>query len=127
MNPERFRTLQLNLSGFSNGLLLLTVFLLLTSMIGLGWLVNSILIIIGVIVFVPILAGLGLWWWVSRNLIVDQCPVCQHEFTALNQTQIQCPSCGEPLQIQQGHFTRLTPPGTIDVQVVDVSAQTLKD
>ena len=59
------------------------------SAIGLGWLVNSFFILIGFITVVPVVAFLGL----------------------------QCPNCGEPLQEQKNKFVRLTPPGTIDVDV----------
>ncbi len=114
--------LQINLSSLSNWLLIIAIIGLLGS-VGLGWLVKSILIFIGILLFAPIIIVIGLRWWLNRNLIQDQCPVCQNEFTALNQTQCQCPSCGEPLKVEQGHFHRLTPPGTIDVQAVNVSAQ----
>jgi hypothetical protein len=43
----------------------------------------------------------------------------------LEKSQLQCPSCGEPLKIENGQFERLTPPGTIDVDAVDVEAKQL--
>lgn len=95
--------------------------------IGLGWLVNSFLILMGLILIAPAIAFLGMRWWVSRNLIEDRCPVCGYESTGLNQTQFQCPSCGEPLKIEQGRFKRLTPPGTIDVEAVEVSTRQIED
>jgi Zn finger protein HypA/HybF involved in hydrogenase expression len=126
VNQERFKTLQIRLSGLSNWLITLAVIGILVS-IGLGWLVKGILILIVVIAVTPILLIWGVQWWLKRNLIQDQCPVCSHEFPAFNTTQFQCPNCGEPLKIEQGHFIRLTPPGTIDVQAVDVSVQQLED
>lgn len=126
MNQERFKTLQIRLSGLSNWLVTLAVIGILIS-IGLGWLVKGVLILIAVIAITPILVILAVQWWLKRNLIQDQCPVCSHEFPAFNNTQFQCPNCGEPLKIEQGRFSRLTPPGTIDVQAVDVSVQRLED
>lgn len=126
MNQERFRTLQIKLSDVSNWLILLAIIGLLSS-IGLGWLVNGILIVIGMIALTPLLVIAGVQWWLKRNLIHDQCPVCHYEFTALNKTQCQCPNCAEPLQVEHSHFNRLTLPGTIDVQAVDVSVQQLED
>jgi hypothetical protein len=123
VNQGRPRILKFNFSKISNWLIILAVIWLLTS-IGLGW---SILILVGIVILIPVLLFVGVQWWLSRNLIQDECPVCAYEFTALNQTQCQCPNCGEPLQVEQGHFNRLTPPGTIDVQAVDVSAQILDD
>ncbi|CDM93674.1 MAG: hypothetical protein P5702_15035 [Limnospira sp. PMC 1291.21] len=125
MNQER-PTLQFNWSGIGNWIVVIGIMGLLAS-VGLGWLVNSILILIGLAVITPIILVFGARWWLNRNLIEDSCPVCSHEFIALNQTQCQCPNCGEPIQIEQGRFTRLTPPGTIDVKAVDVSSRVLED
>nr|WP_242029198.1 hypothetical protein [Coleofasciculus sp. FACHB-712] len=120
-NPFQFK-----LSGVGSWLTLVLIIWLLGS-IGLGWLVKSFLILIGLILVAPVLAFLGFRWWLQRNLIADQCPVCSYEFTALNRTECQCPNCGESLKIEQGHFNRLTPPGTIDVEAVEVSARSLED
>ena len=118
--------ISLNLSGISNWLIILGIAWLLGS-IGLGWVVKSILILISLLLLAPAIAFFGLRWWLNRNLIQDSCPVCSYEFPALNQTQCQCPNCGEPLKIEEGHFKRMTPPGTIDVTAVEVSARQLED
>jgi hypothetical protein len=107
-------------SGLRFWLTALLIFWTLSS-IGLGWLVNSFFILIGLVTFVPVIAFFGLQWWVKRSIVSADCPVCASTFTATRSSQFQCPSCGEPLQEQQNKFVRLTPPGTIDVdvQVVD--------
>ncbi|TYQ27966.1 hypothetical protein PseudUWO310_14835 [Pseudanabaena sp. UWO310] len=91
------------------------------STIGLGWLVNSFFILIGLVTFVPVIAFFGLQWWIKRSIVTSDCPVCDATFNASRSSQFQCPNCGEPLQEQQNKFVRLSPPGTIDidVQVVD--------
>ncbi|PZU97391.1 MAG: hypothetical protein DCE90_07505 [Pseudanabaena sp.] len=91
------------------------------SAIGLGWLVNSFFILIGFITLVPVIAFFGLQWWVKSSIVSAECPICSSEFTASRSSQFQCPNCGEPLQEQNSKFVRLSPPGTIDidVQVVD--------
>jgi len=93
--------------------------------VGLGWLVNSFLILVGCFI-TPIIAFLGFQWWLQRNLVQNRCPVCHSEFTGLNRTQLQCPSC-EPLKVEQGEFNRMTPPGTIDVQAVEVPSKPVED
>lgn len=119
--------ISLNLPRISNWLILLGIACVLVS-IGLGWIVKSVLIVVGLLLLTPVVAFFALQWWLKRNLIEDNCPVCQYEFTALNQTQFQCANCGEPLKIEEGHFSRLTPPGTIDVTAVEVSSvQQLED
>ena len=95
--------------------------------VGLGWLVNSFAILVGLLLLAPVLAFAGFRWWLQRNLVQNHCPVCRYEFTGLNRTQLKCPSCSEPLQVEQGQFNRLTPPGTIEVQAVEVPVTPLDD
>ncbi|MGF1495167.1 MAG: hypothetical protein ACFBSC_22525 [Microcoleaceae cyanobacterium] len=122
MNQGRPGSFLLNWPNLSRWLTILIAIWLLASL-GLGWLVNWVLILFGILLLTPVLLVVGMRWWLGRNLITSPCPVCDYEFTALNQTQCQCPNCGELLQVDQGRFNRLTPPGTIDVQAIDVSAQ----
>lgn len=126
MNQGNSKGFQLTLASIGNWIIVLAVVWLLGS-VGLGWLINSVLILIGFLLITPIIAFIGLRWWLNRNLIIDKCPVCSYEFTALNQTQFQCPSCGEPLKVEGGNFSRLTPPGTIDVSAVEINAQQIED
>ncbi len=126
MNQNSYKSLLLTLSGLSRWLMPVFIVWLLIS-IGLGWVVKSILILIVAIAVLPVVGFFGLRWWLSRNLIVDHCPVCSYELTGLNQTQFQCPSCGEPLMGEQDHFVRLTPPGTIDIDAIDVSARAIEE
>jgi hypothetical protein len=95
--------------------------------VGLGWLVKSFLFLIGLTIITPILGFLGLRWWIGRTLVQDACPVCQYEFSALNNSQARCPNCGETLSIENQRFQRPSSPGTIDVQAVEVTAQTVED
>lgn len=121
MNQNRFESLQVGLA--SVGRLLMPFFILwILGAIGLGWLVKSLFILLGLILLAPVLLIVGLQWWVRRSLVQGQCPVCSYEMMGLKNSELQCPSCGEPLRVTEGQFTRLAPPGTIDVDVVDVSA-----
>jgi hypothetical protein len=95
--------------------------------VGLGWLVKSFLFLIGLTILTPILGFVGLRWWVSRTLVQDACPVCQYTFSALNNSQASCPNCGEAVNVANQRFQRLSSPGTIDVQAVEVTAQVVED
>ncbi|BAB75125.1 hypothetical protein ACN23B_17200 [Anabaena sp. FACHB-709] len=117
---------QLNLLNFRPWLTLLAIAWLLASL-GLGWLVNSLLIIVGLLFLAPVVAFFGFRWWLERNLVSDQCPVCGYEFTGLNNSQLQCPNCGENLTVQKGHFQRFAPEGTIDVTAIEVPSQRLEE
>lgn len=110
------------------GCLLWTVLIVgLFTWIGWGWIINSVLILIALALITPVVAFWTFQWWVKKNLVQDTCPVCQYNFTAVQGTNFQCPNCGEPLQVQAGHFRRLAPTGTIDVEVVEVTAQEIDE
>jgi hypothetical protein len=95
--------------------------------IGLGWLVKSFLFLIGFFTIVPVVAFFGLQWWLTRNLVQGNCPVCQEGLTALKNAQLNCPSCGESLRSAGRTFERISSPGTIDVQAVEVMSQVIDD
>ncbi|MBD2499742.1 PHD finger domain-containing protein [Anabaena azotica] len=121
-----FNNSQLNLLNFRPWLTALAIAWLLASL-GLGWLVNSLLIIFGLLLLAPVVAFFGFRWWLERNLVTDQCPVCNYQFTGLNNSQLQCPNCGENVMIQKGRFQRFAPEGTIDVTAIEVPSQQLED
>jgi hypothetical protein len=124
VNQNSFRNLQI--SGLSFWLPLLAIVWLLGA-VGLGWLVKSFFILLGLILITPVIAFLGFRWWLKRNLVMDHCPVCGYESAGINRTQLRCPNCSEPLRVEKGSFYRLTPPGTVDVEAVEVSAKQIED
>lgn len=126
MNPNQPKLFQYNQSGIGCFLTVLLMGLLLGS-VGLGWVVNGFLILIVLLLLVPAIAFWGLRWWLQRNLVEAQCPVCNYQFTGFNGAQCECPNCGEPLKVKSGNFHRITPPGTIDVTAIEVSNQSLED
>lgn len=126
MNQDALKNFQIGLSGVSRLLFPFAVLWLLGA-IGLGWLVKSFFILIGLILVTPVIAFLGFQWWLKRNLIESSCPVCHYEFMSLNKTEFRCPNCSEPLWAENGRFDRLTPPGTIDISAVEVPAKRIED
>ncbi len=126
MSQKNFSSTQFNLSGIGVWVVLLAIAWLL-GMIGLGWLVKSVLVLIGLLVVTPVIAFFALRWWLKRNVVEAQCPVCGVSSAGINGTQLRCPSCSEPLRVDQGHFYRITPPGTVDVEAVEVIAKQIED
>ncbi len=124
MNDRYNKVLQYNFSGIGCWIAIIA-FVLLFGAAGLRWLVNSFLILFLFVLLTPVIAFFGLQWWLKRNFVQDSCPVCDYEFTGLKNSQFQCPNCGEPLQVENKKFIRITPPGTIDVEAVDVQVQVL--
>lgn len=88
--------------------------------VGLGWLVHGALILLGIVVSLPLVAWLGLRWWLNKSLVESSCPVCGYEFTGFSGKECRCPNCGESLLVFKGEFKRLSAIGTIDVKAVDV-------
>ena len=125
VNDRISRILQYDLSGLGCWLTFLAIALLASS-VGLGWLVNGFFILIAVAAIAPVVIFFGLQWWLKLNFVQDSCPVCSYEFTGYKNAEFSCPNCNEPLQIASGKFARITPPGTIDVDAVEVSVQTIE-
>lgn len=121
MAPNGFRQLQLNFSGMGCWLTLAIGFVLITT-VGLGWLLKSLLVLIALIFLVPIVLIVGVQVWLKRNLVEGACPSCGQSLTGFNRMPLSCPSCGVSLQTKGGTFVRMTPEGTIDVDVVDIDA-----
>ncbi len=126
MNHLQFSKLQLNLSGLGSWIAVFAVIWLLGS-IGLGWLVKSVLALMVLLLVAPVIAVLGFRWWLRRNVVEDQCPVCGTPSIGINNAQIRCPNCSEVLKIEGGHFLRVTPPGTVDVSAIEVPSAQLED
>ncbi len=125
---QKFQSGLINLNNSNFGCLISLIVLgLLLGTVGLQWVVNGFLIFIAFLIITPII---GFWifrWWLKRNIVEDSCPVCDYTFSGFNNAQCRCPNCGELLQVHGGHFERLTPEGTIDVNAVDVSVKRIDD
>ena len=121
-----FKNWQFNFEKIRPWLTLLAIAWLLASL-GLGWLVNSLVIILGLLFLLPVVAFFGFRWWLQKNLVTNQCPVCGYELTGVNKSQVQCANCGEQLLVKNSQFQRFTPEGTIDVKAVEVQSQSLED
>ena len=126
MNERYNKLLQYNTSGLGCWLSLI-LFALVVGKIGLGGVIGGFLILMAVLLVVPAVGFWGLQWWLKRKLIQAQCPVCQYEFTGFKNTEFNCPSCGETLQVEGNRFARMTPPGTIDVDAVEVSVKRIEE
>ena len=124
MNQNGFRSIQL--SGLNFWLTIFAIVWLLGA-IGLGWLVKSLLIILALLIIAPVIGVFAFRWWLKRNLVEDKCPVCSTGLAGVEGMKLACPSCGEPLMVDDGSFQRITPPGTVDVNAVEVSAKQLED
>jgi len=124
---DRFnKLLQINTSGIGCWASVILTLFLLTS-VGLGWVIKGFVISLGLLFIAPIVVFWGFQWWLKRKLIQSDCPVCNYEFTGFKNTEFNCPSCGKELQVEANSFSRITPPGTIEVDAIEVSAKSIKE
>lgn len=126
MNSNGFNQIRLNFSGLGCWLALIA-FAWLLGAVGLGWLVKSALVLVLLLFLAPVIGFIGFRWWLRRNLVEGNCPVCGYDLTGINGTESLCPSCGTAIKAEQGQFKRTTPEGTIDVDAVEVSVEVLPD
>lgn len=124
MNPNQPQRLFVGLSAIRSWLTFFLIIWLL-GFIGLGWLLKSLLVLVGLILVTPVLLFVGLRWWLGRNLIQGTCPSCGNPLTGLKNTQTTCPSCAQTVSVENSAFQRPAEPGTIDVQAIDVTSQTV--
>jgi predicted RNA-binding Zn-ribbon protein involved in translation (DUF1610 family) len=89
--------------------------------LGLGWVLKSALLILGLVVLLPIMAIGGFVFWSKMNIVQASCPVCDQELTGFKGTELDCPSCGEALRVERGFVARVAPPNTIDVSAVEIN------
>ena len=75
MTQNGFRGLQLNIPGLGCWVTLLLGAWLLGAA-GLGWLVKSALVLVVVLALLPVVVVAIAQFWLRRNLVVGDCPVC---------------------------------------------------
>ena len=123
MYPQGSNNYRINFSGIGCWLAVIAVIWLFGAA-GLNWLVGSLALLLTFLFVAPILAFVGVRWWLKRNLIQANCPVCATPLTGLKKAQTVCPNCRTPLQVTKEGFERFTPEGTVEVSAVDVTDST---
>ncbi len=122
VNDNSPNLLQFNIQRLQPWLTIVAICLLLGSL-GLGGLIKSALIAIGLLIITPIIGFIGFFWWLRRNIVQADCPVCNYPLQGMSGSEIQCASCGELLKVTQGKMLRDTPPDTIDVVAIEVNSE----
>jgi endogenous inhibitor of DNA gyrase (YacG/DUF329 family) len=126
VNQNDFKMSQISWSGLGFWLAVIAVLWLLGSA-GIWFLVKSFLMLLGFLFIAPIVGFLILRWWLQRNLVEGPCPTCGYQVVGVNSMTLRCPNCSEPLKVEKGNIRRLTPPGTVDVDAVEVPTKQLDE
>lgn len=119
MSQPGFRQIQFNLSGLGCWLTLLGLLWLLGA-VGLGWIVKSLAVIVVLMLLIPVFAFVAVRFWLKRNVVQANCPVCSTPLTGIKDAATQCFTCGTVLTATASGFQRQAEEGTIDITAVDV-------
>ena len=93
--------------------------------IGLGGIVKSIFALVAFLILVPVITLIVARFWLKRNLVEGNCPVCEQSLTSLKSVKLACPNCTTQLVTTADGFERFAPDGIIDVQAVDIQSSTV--
>lgn len=118
---QNFNQLQVRFPGLGCWLFVLGAAWLLGA-IGLSGIVKSIAVLVLFVMLAPVLAFLGLQFWLKRNLINGDCPVCEQTLAGLKNSNLVCPNCATELTATADGFERTATDGVIDIQAVDIQA-----
>ncbi|MGD1899535.1 MAG: hypothetical protein ACFB16_21635 [Phormidesmis sp.] len=118
---QNFNQLQVRFPGLGCWVFLLIAFWIIGA-IGITGVLKSIFALVLFLVLAPVIAFAGLQFWIKRNLVQGNCPVCDQPLTSLKTVNTPCPNCGTQVTVGEAGFERVASEGTIDVQAVDVQA-----
>lgn len=123
---QNFNQLQVRFPGLGCWVFVLISFWVIGA-VGITGILKSIFALVLFVVLAPVLAFLGLQFWVKRNLVEGNCPVCEQPLTGLKSVKTPCPNCGTEVTATADGFERAMTDGVIDVQAVDTNASTVMD
>ncbi len=121
---QNFNQLQVRFPSLGCWLFIL-VALWLIGAIGIGSILKVTFALILFIFLAPVLAFLALQFWIRRNLVNGNCPVCEQSLAGLKNSKMPCPNCGTELSVTSEGFERFAAEGIIDIQAVDVQSNTV--
>ena len=123
---QNFNQLQVRFPGLGCWVFVLISFWVIGA-IGITGILKSIAALIIFLILAPVLAFAGLQFWLRRNLVEGNCPVCDQSLTGIKNVKLNCINCGTPLSVTDAGFERVAGEGVIDVQAVDVQASDVTD
>ena len=118
---QNFNQLQGRFPGIGCWLTILIAFWVIGA-IGITGILKSIFALVLFLVLAPVLAFGGLQFWIKRNLVEGNCPVCEQPLAGLKNFRTPCPNCGTEVMATAEGFARAAADGIIDIQAVDVQA-----
>lgn len=90
--------------------------------IGITGILKSIFAVVLFLILAPVLLSVAAQFWLKRNLISGNCPVCDQSLVCLKQSKTICPNCATEVIATEDGFERVAADGVIDVQAVDIQS-----
>ncbi|MEL6160464.1 MAG: hypothetical protein AAFQ40_14035 [Cyanobacteria bacterium J06623_5] len=122
---QNFNQLQVRFPGLGCWVFILIAAWVLGA-IGITGILKSIFAVALFLVLAPVLAFAALQFWIRRNLVEGNCPVCEQPLTSLKNLKMPCPNCGTEVTVTAEGFQRTAAEGVIDIQAVDVQSSTVE-
>lgn len=88
--------------------------------IGITGILKSIFAVILFLILAPVLLSVVARFWLKRNLVSGNCPVCEQSLVCMKQSKLTCPNCATEVSATDNGFERVAAEGVIDVQAVDI-------
>ncbi len=88
--------------------------------IGITGILKSIFAVILFLVLAPVLLSVAVRFWLKRNVVTGNCPVCEQSLVCIKQSKTICPNCATEVTATSDGFERVAADGVIDVQAVDI-------
>ena len=92
--------------------------------IGITGILKSIFAVILFLILAPVLLSVAARFWLKRNLVSGNCPVCKQSLVCIKQSKTICPNCATEVTATSDGLKRATADGVIDVQAVDMQPTT---
>ncbi len=92
--------------------------------IGITGILKSIFAVILFLILAPVLLSVVARFWLKRNLVTDNCPVCEQSLVCIKQSKTICPNCATEVMATENGLKRVAADGVIDVQAVDIQTST---
>ena len=88
--------------------------------IGITGILKSIFAVVLFLILAPVLLSLAVQFWLKRNLVTGDCPVCEQSLVCIKQSKTVCPNCATEVTATAEGLERVAADGVIDVQAIDI-------
>lgn len=88
--------------------------------IGITGILKSIFAVVLFLILAPVLLSVAAQFWLKRNLVTGNCPVCEQSLVCIKQSKTVCPNCATEVRATADGLERIAADGVIDVQAVDI-------